>query len=401
MENSWAKIIGCLDELLSDFGKTCPVDLNWKVYPHVDSDLGTEKILGFYVSLEGENLRVFDPVKGRWERFSGKEIHFTISEENLLGRLVFDEKKFWNHLPILRFGDFSEIPAYIALHVEGALVSGEESVWADPIEDVYLPFAQYPDDETESIDDYPHVPTSHLMDVLSEHCTAALPWLYAFSKEIDNGNTSAAMRESTPGGRIDDSERENREEGVGRSRSNEHLYEFFRRSVREHARSLPDEVFARDLNSSECLRLNVCPMATPEGEAEVFFPFLIRFARPVFFPFCSVEISPAFAEYLYHRVLLAADLPADLWPLSISKEELRANVSSKVWCFSFAKQVARTFRIRALQMSVEGEFQRFIHGESGPCGKSSGDRIEFLEGLLRQFRLNPAKGRTYFGRNIK
>ncbi|MGE9290935.1 MAG: hypothetical protein ACQKBT_08095 [Puniceicoccales bacterium] len=396
MDNQKPQIVSRLEALFSGFEGYGRKAFSWKVYPVVNASSSSgekPEVLGAGISVEGEKLRVFDTGEGRWRPFEGRQLIFTIDEENELCRCMGGNAEDGGEVPLFRVNDLSEIPAYVALHVEGVLDDAAEINWGDPVGDVLLPFAQYPDDECEYFDDYPHVSTVHLFDVIAEHCTARVPWLFSFPDRICE-IVKTTIQETDPEGEI-----ESRAEDGGRLRSLEHISEFLNRSAREHSWELPEIVFERDLDPSHCLRLHVSPFAPGEREFEIEYPFLVKFFQPVFPAFCSPEISPRFTEYLFHRILLATNLPADLWPLSVSKEDLRESLPTKVFNLPYGEQVNRTFQILALRRSLEEEFQKILDGAVGPCGRSSGERIELLQDLLSKVR-SSSRGREGSSRGV-
>ncbi|MGE9289868.1 MAG: hypothetical protein ACQKBT_02685, partial [Puniceicoccales bacterium] len=73
-------------------------------------------------------------------------------------------------------------------------------------------------------------------------------------------------------------------------------------------------------------------------------------------------------------------------PLSVSKEDLRESLPAKVFILPYSEQVGRTFQILALRRSLEEELRNFFDGIPGPCGRSSGERIELLQAMLSKIR---------------
>ena len=358
--------IDVVNQALEEFAQQCPQEIEWEAHPIIapaNPGENSPEIDGISIVVYAEKLRQFDPLDGTWSPLDAKLLVFTIREANLLNVVLPGaEPESMVEKPLLRFENISEVPGCVALHVSDVFERARDFEDCDPIDEILLPLPQFPDDESDCLHNYPYVAVKHLTGLLEEHCQKRCPWLVAIDWE-ECEKAEALAKENSWNPSASEECRRSAEDALYYLKKIKDLRVTVRDAAKETASRLKDPDFDRALDPTRCLEMKIPLFAVGEDEAEIYYPFLVRFNRPVFLPFCSQEVSPNLSLYLFNRVLLETDLSRDLWPLEESKSETHANLPRTVPFPCFADQVQWFFEVRSLQLHLQTTVSEILSGE--------------------------------------
>lgn len=362
----------------------CRGSFEWEVYPLVDSAIPqVEEPLGEGIGIvvRGGRFRLFDPLSGGWTQCGGSSLFFTIRGGNLLS-VVPPEGDSGKERPLLTLQSRSEIPGFVALHVVGALETGGPSSAFDPIDGIFLPLPQFPDDEALSFEGYPQVSIQHLTGLLVEHFEAGCPWLMEIDP-VAHGVAGSFMRAWFDGPVFDDLTLNPDDEVGGSLQGLIQMRDSIRQSMRELAVSLPEDAFVRDFDPDHSFRRGV-PLFL--SEYETLFPFTVRFHPEIFLPFVEQNLSPTLSEYIWKRILLGSITRDEDWPFAEPRAGLETATPSTVSLPSFEDQVGHAFAGRTLQFQLESDLGKVCDGGIHGSFREADDRIRAMRDLAIRMR---------------
>jgi len=387
MTKQLSKLIEELSGALELFEPNCPGSFECEIYQVIDSEdtSGEEPVTNdLSILVKADQFQAYDPIGDKWKELPGDQLVFVLRhDESMLTRLKTkpDNSEF-SEVPILRFDSLCEIPGHIAMHVAGAIQPNGESKSVDPIADILLPFPQYPDDVSESYDGYSYTSVSHLPKLIEEHCLSQSPWLLNMpTKVVEDYESSYRSTAWNPESNEED--RMEAEEELSRFQVLMGAQVEIHHISDEIVSKLADEDFERDMDPSQHFQIEL-PLYNWTGNEPAYnYPFLLRFSGPVFLPWCMKDITPKNTEYFVQRILLATQLPENLWPHEMDRAQMEIKTPNKILWPSFDDQVAETFYLRVNHLALEVRLNQIRRGIVAPELMAPQARIRAMQEQIK------------------
>jgi hypothetical protein len=95
------------------------------------------------------------------------------------------------------------------------------------------------------------------------------------------------------------------------------------------------------------------------------------------------DITPKNTEYFVQRILLATQLPENLWPHEMDRAQMEIKTPNKILWPSFDDQVAETFYLRVNHLALEVRLNQIRRGIVAPELMAPQARIRAMQEQIK------------------